>query len=256
LLVGQHVNFLDLLGNCYLSLGGQYLARLEKPGAPPSKPASGRALRAPAYRVLFALLVEPRAVARPTRAIAELSGGVSPQTVADLRAKLTARGLVLKRGSEHRWAPGGWQRALELWVHGFSTTLAPALELGRFRARQRDVHELTAALAPALERFSPWAWGGGRAAELLNGYYRGERTIVYLEQPPTNPVKQLALVPDAKGSVLLVRSPGPLAFKSPEPHVAHPLLVYADLLAEEHERATEAARVLYADFLSPLEGSL
>ena len=54
----------------------------------------------------------------------------------------------------------------------------------------------------------------------------------------------------------MVRSPGALAFRSPHPETVHPLLVYADLLAEGHDRAREAAAELSARFLTPLTESL
>ena len=48
----------------------------------------------------------------------------------------------------------------------------------------------------------------------------------------------------------LVQAPGPRAFEGPNAEVVHPLLVYADLLAEGHDRAREAAAEIYETYLA------
>jgi hypothetical protein len=62
-------------------------------------------------------------------------------------------------------------------------------------------------------------------------------------------VKTLPLVPDREGEVALLRVPGPLAFEGPQPDVVHPLLVYLDLLTEDHDRARDAAAEIYRRYL-------
>ncbi|MBI5490298.1 MAG: hypothetical protein HY905_23380 [Deltaproteobacteria bacterium] len=94
---------------------------------------------------------------------------------------------------------------------------------------------------------------GGAAAHRLTGYYRGDQTLLYFADPPPSPAKQLRLVPDAEGDVWLARSPGPLAFSGPNRATVHPLLVYADLIGEGHERARDAAAEVRRRFLPDLE---
>lgn len=67
---------------------------------------------------------------------------------------------------------------------------------------------------------------------------------------PRDIVKWLRLVPDMHGNVVLARVPGPLAFRSPRPDTVHPILVYADLLGEANDRASEAASVLRQKLLA------
>jgi hypothetical protein len=248
----SNISYSDLQGNLRVSIGDRYVADVEKPGAPP-KATQARALRAPAYRVLFALLAEPNAVQSTTRELAALAGGVSPQTAADVRATLLERGMLLGRNRSVMWPPGGWKRAHELWLHGFSTALASTLQLGTFRAKNRDVAALEANLAPALDRVGPWLWGGGAASDRLTGYFRGDRTVLYLEKATSTIGAQLGLLPDARGNVVIAQAPGPLAFYDRERHIAHPLLAHADLLDENDERAKDAAKELYDRYLAPLD---
>lgn len=247
-MVDPGVHYVDLYGNCHLALGKRYIAHLDRPGAP-AKPPTAKAWRPASYRVLFALLVAPDTVSLATRELAERAGGVSPQTAADVRSKLRARRVLLDARGTLRGSPGGYRRALELWTNGFADTLGPSLHVGRFRAKERDPHRLEAALAPKLDQLGRWGCGGA-ACERLTHFYRGETTVMYIEQPPQAFPREFGLVPDVHGPISLLPSPGPLALPAASNHVVHPLLAYADLLAETEPRAGEAAAELYAQFLS------
>lgn len=241
------INFVDLAGNCFVQIGEQYIARIQGQRAE-RRPATEKVLRAPAYRVLFALLADPELVSATSRALAEAAGGVSPQTAVDLRKRLLARGVLLETRGGLRWTPGRRSEALDMLLAGFPA-LMPGLVIGRYRAKQRTPEALEAELAPRLSSLGEWCWGGGAAAMRLTGLYRGDRTIVYLREPDAAKVKALPLVPDAEGEVVFLRAPGPLGVEGPEPDVAHPLLVYVDLLTEGHERAREAAAEVYRRYL-------
>ena len=126
--------------------------------------------------------------------------------------------------------------------------------VGRFRAKQHTADAIEADLAPRLAALGEWRWGGGAGAQRLTGYYRGDRTIIYVREADPAAVRKLPLVPDPAGDVALVRAPGPLAFEGPNPEVVHPLLVYADLLTEGHDRAREAAAEIYEKYLAEANG--
>jgi hypothetical protein len=247
------INFVDLAGNCYLRLGERYVARIQgrrTPAVLKRLPSGGdRGLRAPAYRVLFGLLVEPNLMNASARAIAA-AADVSPQTANDLRNWLLDKGFLVAARKHRHWAPGQRRRALTLWLSGYATTLAPSLLIGRFRARERESRELERRVELELDGLCDWRYGGAAAAWRLMQYYRGEQTLLYLRNPPKDIVSRLRLVADANGSVALLHSPGRPSFVSPESRCVHPLLAYADLLAEGDERANEAAAELYDRFIA------
>jgi hypothetical protein len=254
-LVDAGVNFIDLAGNCHIRIGDRYLARVQ--GEPALRPLpSERALRFAGYRVLFALLAAPELATSNVRAIAEAAGGVSLGTAAGTRAHLLERGALVESARRTRWAPGGWKATRDELLAGFSTTLIPPLVLGRFRARERDVRPLERRLEAELPA-GRWRWGGGAACERLTHHFRGDRTTIYLDETAAVEVspRALALVADPRGPVALVRRPGPVAFQSPQPATVHPLLAYADLLAEGDERARDGAREMYDAHLARLEAT-
>jgi len=248
------VCFLDRAGNCYLNLDNRYVARVQGQTAVPRK-ASNKGLRAASYRVIFALLAEPGLVESPTRTIAEAAGGVSHQTVSNVRHWLIERELLTHSRNRYRWSPGKSGELMDIWLNGFVTTLWPSLLLGRFRSREKEPEALEASLEAVLGESPSWRWGGGAAAMRLTDYYRGEKTLVYFQGGGVSELrKRLPLVPDDRGNVLLAEAPGPTAFKGPREDTVHPLLVYTDLLVDGNDRAAEAADVLRQKYPIGLEG--
>lgn len=247
------VNYIDLDGNCFVQLGREYIAKIQ--GQPRTHTqASDRALRAPALKVLFAFLAEPDLIQAPARAIASRAGGVSPQTANDVRRRLAEQGWLLESKAKWQWAPSGRRDALEAFVSGYRTTLFPSLLLGRFRSREADAAKFSKLVSEALGTKRAWRFGGGAACERLTQYYRGDKTLVYVEEMPRDLAKELRLVIDPNGPIAFARSPGPTAFASADDMSVHPLLVYADLLAENHDRARDAAREVYERFVREMEG--
>lgn len=248
------LNFVDLAGNCHVQIGTRFLAHIEGRRTE-AKPPTDRALRAQSYRVLFAMLVKPELTTATARALAEASGGVSPQTAIDTRRRFVERGLLLDTARGAKWAPRAWKSALDVFVTGFTSTLAPQLTIGRFRARQRDVEALDEAMQSDLAATADveWRWGGGAASARMTGYFRGDQTVLYLKAPSASLAKRLHLIPAKDGPVRLATIPSPLAFEYAVEQCVHPLLVYVDLLAEGDERAKDAAAEIYRRHLAPLE---
>lgn len=248
LFVEHGVDFVDLAGNCFVHIGDQYVARIQGQRAE-TRPPAEKALRAPANRVLFALLADTALLDATSRALAEAAGGVSPQTANDVRARLLAQGAIVKTRKGTSWAAGHRRQVLDTFLFGFPMLL-PNLTVGRFRAKQATPAAIEADLTPRLGAIGEWRWGGGAGAQRLTGYYRGDRTLLYVREPNLAAIRKLPLVSDPQGNVVLLRPPAPVAFSGPKPDVVHPLLVYADLLMEGHERAREAAAEIYDTYLA------
>jgi len=250
----EGLNFVDLAGNCHLQIGDEYLAHVEGRRGE-TKPPSERGLRAQSYRVLFALLVRPGLTTAPARAISEAAGGVSPQTALDARARFLEKGFLVDTSNGPGWAPRGWKDALDLFIQGFTSTLAPQLALGAYSAMERSPAALETELEKRLATLDDveWRWGGGAACARLTGYFRGDQTILYVKEAREGLAKHLRLRPDSKGHVRLYTSPGPLAFDAPVNDCVHPLLAYVDLLTEGDERARDGAAEIYRRYLMPLE---
>ncbi len=243
-LEAHRVNYLDLAGNCHIALGRKYVAHVEGRRPAPAE-RRGRGLGAAGYRALFALLARPELVAAPIRTIAQ-AAGVAKTGVAHLLDRLIAEGTIARAAKGRTLVRP--ERLLERWVAGYADLLRPKLAVGRYRTPEVDPPRLEARITEALAG-TTWAWGGGAAAFRLTRHYRGEDTLVHVDKPVAELAQALRALPDRNGALQVALVPGPLAFEAPVPHVAHPFLVYADLLATGGEREREAAAEIRERYL-------
>jgi len=248
LLEQRKLGFVDRAGNCYLSFSDRLVARIQGKRAARRAPAE-KAMRAPAYRALFALLADPKLVDVSVRALAE-AAGVSRQAAVDIRHRLQALGILYAKGEHFGWVPRNASKALDLFIVGYATTLRPQLALGRFRTSAANPTALEQDVTKALKERSAARWGGGAACMRMTKYYRGERTILHVDELPRTLLTTLRAVPDRNGPLEFVGFPGPLGKQGVAVDLAHPLLVYAELLMEGEERAREAAAEILERWLS------
>jgi hypothetical protein len=247
LLASHQVGFVDQAGNCHIALGRDYLAHIE--GRRRERPVrQGRGLGARSYQVLFALLARPELAAAPIRALAE-AAGVRKTAAADVLQRLTEEGFVLRDRAGRRLVRA--DALVDRWAAGYADKLRPRLLVGRYRAAGNDPLAFERHAESMLDTVK-WAWGGATAAFKLTQHYRSATTTVHVASPPATLQRQLGLLPAKDGPIVLLDVPGPLGLDGPSPHIAHPLLVDAELLAEGDERALEAARELRTRFLGYL----
>jgi hypothetical protein len=234
------LGFVDRAGNCYLNLSDRHVARIQGKRAERRPPAE-KGLRAPAYRALFALLADPTLTAAPVRTLAQ-AAGISRQAADDIRHRLEALGILFAAKRRFGWVKGRATKTIDLFITGYVTTLRPQLLLGRYRTPASKPDVLEQSITTALTTGDGVLWGGGAAAMRLNRYYRGSHTILHSEKAPTDFLKRIKAIPDRNGSLELLGFPGPLALRGATDDTAHPLLVYAELMLENHDRAREAAQ--------------
>jgi hypothetical protein len=245
LLASHHIGFVDQAGNCHIAVGRDYLAHIE--GRRPEHPArQGRGLGARSYQVLFALLARPLLVAAPIRSLAD-AAGVRKTAAADLLRRLKDEGLVLRDKAGLRIARPNV--LMDRWVAGYADKLRPKLLVGRYRSAAKDPLAFEKHAEAALEGLH-WAWGGATAGYRLTKHYRSVTTTLHVASPPATLQRQLNLLSAKDGPIVVLDVPGPQGLEGPIPHVAHPLLVYTELVLEGDERALEAAGEIRDGFLS------
>lgn len=246
--------FLDRQGNCHLALGDGFLASVEGRRVEQRTPRGQTAMRAAGYKVLFALLAEPAIASAPLRTLAERAGA-SRQAASDALARLVTGGILDRHRGTHVWVPHRRQAALEQWLGGYESVLRPALLLGSFRTPERDPRALERRIDAILGGSAGPRWGGCAAGYRLTGHYRGERTVLHLEALTPALRRTLGAVPDPQGPLVVLGIPGPTALAGATPDTLHPLLIYAEMLAEHDDRAREAAAEVAERFLAAPEGT-
>lgn len=239
-LVEAGVNFVDRPGNIHLTLGDDHhvllLGRRE-----PTTDTTARRPGPALVQLYFLLLAEPAALTWPVRRLAE-EGGFGKTTAAAGLRRLVGLGVLGRDGKTYRFVDA--KRLTDDFLRGYAEVLRPHLVIGRFRPPERDLEKFLLRLAgEASELGAKWAVTGAPAAYKLDRFYRGDAVPVFVDGPPETLRRTLRLVPDPQGPVTLLRPFGE-RWKWRDvggAPVAHPWLVYAELLFDGEPRALEAA---------------
>src|SRR5690606_4005294 len=110
------------------------------------------------------------------------------------------------------------------------------LLIARFRARPAPTSQREAQLAAALERLAvPFGFGGESGAFRMHGHLPPEHTTLHISDWSQQLQPELGLVPDRQGPVIVLRTMSDLDLIVGDAHLAHPLLIYAEL-----QRSTDA----------------
>ncbi len=247
--IGRHLaenklSYADAVGNCHVEVADArgLIAHVEG-RKPVQAGASTAGVRVPTYQLVFALLARPRLLEAPVRDIAE-AAGIGKSTVSAQLRRLEDQGLVdRKRGLIVR------RRELrDRWLSVYPDAVRPAWLIGRFRPQIADPEELERRIEKTWGQ-QTWALGGGAAAWRMSRFYRGPDTVLHVHSMPAEALRKLRVVPDPRGALTILRTPGAIAYEGPEPHLAHPLLVYSEMMCSSEPRMREAAAQLAERFL-------
>jgi hypothetical protein len=156
-------------------------------------------------------------------------------------------GLLLREKGGRRLARPA--SLMDRWLVGYSDKLRPRLLVGRYRAAEKEPLAFEKYVEDTLGHDLKWAWGGTAGGFRLTRHYRGETTTLHVGTRPATIPRQLGLLAAKDGPVVILGVPGPLGLEGPAPHVAHPLLVYTELLVEGGERARESAEEIRSRYL-------
>lgn len=255
-LVEAGVNFVDEAGNVYIDRPGKLYIRVQGARLKRFREAKiGRLSQLSGLQVVFVLLTEPRAVSMSYRELAKASG-VALGSVAQVVQELKAKGYLEQKGRD-QWLLNRKRELLDFWLGGYGDVLRPKLVVGRFQPPERDLDQTLVKLQKEAEATRiAWALTGGFAAYLLTRHFRGDQLGFFVSEWPAGLTKTLKWLPSHHGPVTVLRRFSPLVFfarKDPsEISVAHPLLVYAELVFQGRERELEAAKLLYNRYLASL----
>ena len=255
-LVHTGVNFADAAGNVYLNWPDKLHIQIQ--GRKPKQIAeakSERLTQPSGLRVLYALLTQPAENWGAYRDIARACG-VALGSIAVVMRELKAKGyLVQERRDE--WRLTQKRKLLDLWVEGYGGRLRPNLLIGRYQPGETNLDNTVRVLGSELDdKKISWAITGTFAADILTRHFRGEQLSFFAQEWPVDLTRRLKWLPSDRGPVTVLRKFSPLVtFNLETPRakpVAHPLLVYAELIFQGRERELETAKIVYDKYLSLL----
>jgi hypothetical protein len=245
------VNFLDEAGNMNLTLGAYYHSLIL--GRPEVRSTEKRSLGPAAIQVLITLAAQSETWDWPIRQLASVAG-VSKTVAAQVRRRLVEEGTLKER------VDGQWRvlhpEALREWcLSGYSQLLRPRLLIDRFRSLEADADKFVADFTRIISQSdTKYALTGGAGAFVLQHFYRGPETAIFVEEITPDIERRAKLLRDPRGPVVLLRGfgePFVWARSCRSVSIAHPLLIYLELLQQDDTRAHEAAERVREEFLKP-----
>jgi hypothetical protein len=243
------VNFVDRPGNIHLKLGDDYHVLLLGRRATTTEPTARRP--GPALiQLCFTLLADSAASDWSVRALAEAAG--IGKTAAATGLQRFIRLGMLTRGGERTYRVADRARLVDDFLSGYAQVLRPHLQLGRFRGPERDPDVFLNQVARAAKDGNvQWAVTGGPAAYALDRFYRGEDVPLFVDHFPQSLPRTLRLVSDRQGPVTVLRAFGRRWRQESvdDTPIAHPWLIYAELLHSGEPRALEAAEQIRNHYL-------
>jgi len=247
------INFIDTLGNAYIHVPG--FIYVEKCGRKPQTQGEKQPtalLQPKGMRLLYVLLTERGALNQTARVLRARAGISLERTVSSMR-ELKEKGYVRTVGrGELEFVDK--KALLELWLANYGDRLRPNLVLGIFKMSESVGRDITGILQAAFGRKpQSYALGGSLGAYLLTGYYRGLTTEIFVREGMMGELrKRLNLIPAKQTNVTLLHLFSPSVVyggKVPAQPVAHPLLIYAELLCQGGDREKETASLIYDRYL-------
>jgi hypothetical protein len=235
--------FLDLAGNAYINKLPVYIyIKGNKPAEPAGKEPRPRAFQPMGLKVIFALLCQPEWINLPYREIARIAD-VALGTVGWIIADLKDMGYIVEIDKRKRRLKK-LKKLFDRWVEAYPEQLRPKLLIGRYTTTEPLWWKNTKI------KKMPVYLGGEIAAEYLTNYLTPEVKTVYVREKPQNLQLAFKMRKDPQGEIELFE-----AFWNTEcdyinktdkaKETAHPILIYADLLATGDPRNIETAEIIY-----------
>ena len=247
-LIQSRINFVDQAGNMHLVLGRNYERTIVGNRESASK-REEESLTPAKVQLLFTLAADDAAGNWTVRQLAEASG-LGKSNVAKIRQQLVQEGILRHNGDSYELRRG--PDIEERLVRGYEQVLRPKLFLNRFRSAEPSPEKALEKMRPALaELLKKWSLTGGLASYQLQRFYKGTELILFLDSFSDQIVRKLRLLPDTNGPITLLRGFGTVTYwrELKGITVAHPWLIYSELMRSSDPRAHEAATELKSEFL-------
>jgi len=250
--MGQHladhgVSYIDALGNCHLGTEKELLVHIE--GRKPTRVAARRgAGRIEGHQLAFAILARPELLQRPVREIAD-AAGIGKTAVSDQLTRWVDQGVVGRAPSGmHLIRP---KELLDRWLAAYQEVVRPRWLVGVFRTREPQPDGIERNLREVLGE-TRWALGGAAAGWHLTRHLRVDEVVVHMSEIPNDLPRQLRALPADGGGLVILRTPGTVAYSGAEPHVVHPLLAYTEMMSSRDARVRAAAEQVRERYLAAL----
>jgi hypothetical protein len=257
-LLQEKIEFIDVDGNIYLNSPEIYMLVRNQV----SQESSNKSLEITptALQVIYTLLSQPDLLNYDEDFEEKIaySSGASSKAVKIILQKLQDLDYIARRSKGYEISD--YVRLFERWELGYTERLRPKLLLGTFTPIEKGgFAEVRDIIKVAAGRFNYFI-GGELAASVMTDYLRPVSATLHLGNDLNHHLiaVRLRLKPDPDGDIALLQTFGHSQYpphKSgviDQQHLAHPLLVHAELVRTGNSRLKETAQLIYDRYIEEL----
>lgn len=244
------IQYIDVEGNAYLNQPPVFVCiKGNKPEARTgARKKTGKAFQPAGMKVVCAFLIDRELINAPYRKIAD-QAKVALGTVGEVIHDLLGQGILFESidGAERQMTD--YDQLLDKWVEAYPTMLVNKYRLGTFTTDNpnwwREIQ---------LDEFQA-VWGGEMAAGEYTDYLNAKDAVVYISKARMNDFLKYAqlrkALPDKKVDfkIDLVEPFWVAGSETVGRGLAHPLIVYADLVTTGDPRNLDTAKRLREKYL-------
>lgn len=235
--------FIDSCGNGFIDCPPVYINISGQKQNASATVSLNKAFDTSGLKLVYGLLCDSKLVSSSYRDIAQKTS-VALGNIGKVLGDLREAGFLMETGSGERKLINK-SKLLIRWVESYPERLRPKLFIGEFVSDKTDWwKDIT------IEDFGGY-WSGEVGAAKYNRYLIPQATTLYLpEQAKTKlmaaaRLRKATVTDDLSNFVRIYTAFWPQGVYGIAPGLAHPILIYADLIATADGRNLEAARMLY-----------
>lgn len=241
------INYIDSFGNVFLNLKNLKIY-VEQGNAKPVYNKYSDVFTQAGGQILFHLLQDPGKINDTYRHLAEISN-VSLGSVSKTINGLLNEGFAVKWSSDKKYQLVRREELLEKWVSLLNEKILPAYRIGTysFSKNRFEIIETD----PEFETL----WGSESGAAMLTSHLNPEKYSLFTNRPKQDLIKNYRLIPKEDGEITIYRpfwKQGSCCKGHEDSHViAHPLLIYAELLYSKNDRNLETVKIIFDEYIKP-----
>lgn len=238
ILIKGKIPYVDTAGNIFIIAKGIYIMIQTENSHRGILDQSNRAFTKAGLKVVYQFLLNPEYINDPYRKIGSQSK-VTIDTVGKVIKGLLSERFILQADNKN-YKLLDKEKLLQKWVTEYNQTLRPKLKKRKFRWVKKNKEWRNFNLPPDTY------WGGAAAAEKLTNYLIADNLVIYTGIDFVEVAKELEVVPDKQGKIELIEK---FWNQTIEEEIVNPILVYADLIADQNPRYIETANKIYHEYI-------
>jgi len=249
----NNVNFIDSQGNAFIHIPNHLYIDVQgnKLEVPEEKQLTA-IFQSKGLHLLTLLLTHEDAINYSLRDLARASG-ISLGRTGTIMKELRNHGFIIKT-SQNKFEFSDKKKLFEKWIENYGERLRPNLLIGTYKISPKtDIQKIAQILK---NRTIDFAFGGETGAEILSQYFRAGCIDLFIpEAKMLDVIKHIELAPSKEYNIRLFNLySDELLFKDKSFSVPLllPIMMYAELLFQGNDRATETAEMIFDRYIKKM----